>query len=171
MAIAIKNIVVGPGTVSLGGADLGAIKKGTLELTADQEQVMIGDNENLAGYAAVYRRIKSFTLKCILHEVSLVNIKATLGLAASVGSSNPATLNMDLESGMLTSGALVITCAAPRTTAGVAQTRTITATAAVPTIKAWKYKMGVDGINEIDAEFTVLYSDGSGDVVVSDVNA
>ena len=50
MAIAIKNIVVGPGTVSLGGADLGAIKKGTLELTADQEQVMIGDNENLAGY-------------------------------------------------------------------------------------------------------------------------
>jgi len=53
----------------------------------------------------------------------------------------------------------------------VAQTRTITATAAVPTIKSWKYKMGVDGINEIDAEFTVLYSDGSGDLAISDVNA
>jgi len=114
MAIAIKNIVVGPGTVAFAGADLGAIKKGSIELTAEQDQIMIGDNEQVAGTVAVYRRIKSFVLKCVLHEVSLTNIKATLGLAASVGSANPAILNMDLESGMLASGALVITCAAPR---------------------------------------------------------
>lgn len=172
MAAAVKNMVVGPATLSVGGADLGAIKKDTLKISVEQDIIAMGDNEQFAGTVAVYRRLKRISIKAVLQEMSLANIKAALALTATVGGTNPATLNLDFESGILATAAIVITCAAPRTTAGVAQTRTITATAGVATIKAWEYGVGITaGPNEFPIEIDVLYSDGSGDVAFSDVSA
>lgn len=171
MAAAIKNHVVGPATLSIGGVDVGGIKKGTLEMNVEQDVTMIGDNEQYSGTVAVYRRISRIYFKATLQEVSLTNFKLALGLSATVAGTNPQTLNLDFETGILSSVAIIVTCAAPRTTAGVAQTRTITSTAGAPTIKNFKYKPGVDAVNEMDVEFDVLYSDGSGDLVISDENA
>jgi hypothetical protein len=66
--------------------------------------------------------------------------------------------------------ALVITCAAPRTTAHVAQTRTITHALAVPTAPTVKTIMSNAQITEVPMEFTVLKGSGN-DVAYSDVNA
>ena len=166
----IKNLVYGPSTLSLGGADLGAIKKGSLEWSVEKDDVKIGDNEAYAGTVAIYRRIKRMLFKCVLAEASLANIRASMGLTSAVGGTNPQTLAVEFESGMLsTVTQLIVICAAPRTATGVAQTRTITATSALPTGN-WSYKMGLQD-NEIAVEFDVLYVDGTGDLVISDVNA
>lgn len=170
MAAASKNIVIGPATVSFSGSDIGALKKGSVEIEYISEHTEIGNNENLVGVEAVYHRFSKAIVRLVAEEATLANIKAALGASASIGSSNPATMHLEFEEGILTSGALVITGAAPRTTAGVAQTRTITFAAAVPTAKTIKMVMSNSQITEIPMEFTVLKSSGN-DIAFSDVNA
>ncbi len=169
MSVTAKNIVIGPVTISLGGTDLGAIKRGSVEYEEIHEHIAIGDNEASAGPSAMYDRFIGFKVRCTLLEKSLANIKAVGGHTESVGSANPATLINDFAERMLTPAALVLTYAAPRTTAGVAQTGTMTLAAAVPSADTVKYMVGNSAANECQAEFTALC--GTNDISYSFVNA
>jgi hypothetical protein len=171
MAATIKNIAIGPATVSFGGADFGAIKSGSVEISYEFDNTEIGNNENLPGVAAVYYKLIRATVKFVAMETSLANIKMALTNTGTVGGANPNTFAVNYGEGMLTSGALIITGAAPRTTAGAAQTRTITAAAAVPSRKTATFKMGHDAPNEFECEFVVLLNGSSDEVAYSDVNA
>ncbi len=169
MSVTAKNIVIGPATISLGGTDLGAIKRGSIEIEELHEHIPLGDNEASAGHSAMYDRFIGYKVRCTLLEKSLANIKAVGGHTETVGSANPATLINDFAERMLTPAALVITCAAPRTTAGVAQTQTITVAQAVPSADTIKYMIGNTAANEFNAEFTALV--GTNDITYSNVNA
>jgi hypothetical protein len=169
MSFTPKNIVIGPATISLGGSDLGAIKRGSIEIEELHEHIAIGDNEATAGPSAMFDRFIGYKVRCVLLEKTLANIKAVGGHTETVGGSNPQTLINDFAERMLTPAALVITCAAPRTTAGVAQTATITLAQAVPSADTIKYLVGNTAANEFNAEFSALV--GTNDISYSFVNA
>lgn len=171
MSAQSKNIVIGPATVSFGGTDIGAIKKGGVEIEFVMEHTEIGDNENITGIEAIYRRFTKAIVRFVTEEASLANIKTAIGGAGSISTgSNPATFSEEFTEGMYAGLALVITGAAPRTTAQAAQTRTITFASAVPTAKSVKMVLSGAAKTEIPMEFTVLKQSGS-DVAFSDVNA
>lgn len=169
MSVTAKNIVIGPVTISYGGTDLGAIKRGSVEYEEIHEHIAIGDNEASAGPSAMYDRFIGFKVRFTLLERSLANIKAIGGHTESVGSANPATLINDFAERMLTPAALVMTFAAPRTSTGVAQTGTLTLVAAVPSADTVKNVIGNSAANEIQAEFTALC--GTNDISYSFGNA
>jgi len=71
----------------------------------------------------------------------------------------------------MTAATLIITGAAPRTSVGVAQTRTITMTCN-PTAKTVEMVMSGAQITEIPMEFTAIKVSGANnDFAISDVNA
>lgn len=171
MSAAIKNITIGTASVSFGGSDLGALKAGSVDVNYDIEHIVLGNYEQLTGPAAVYRKLVQCICKVHCLETQLANIKTALGDSASVGGSNPATLAIEYGEGMMTPAALVITGQAPRTTAGVAQARTITGANAVPFSKSVKFNMGNTEPAGVDIEFLILRNESGNDIAYSDVNA
>jgi hypothetical protein len=171
MSAQVKNIVIGPATVSFGGSDIGAIKRGGVKVIPTLEHVEIGNNENMSGIEAHYRRFQKVVVQFIAEEASLANIKAAIGGAGTVGSANPATFGEEFTEGIMTAATLLITGAAPRTSVGVAQTRTITMTCN-PTAKTIEMVLSGAQITEIPFEFTAIKVSGaSNDFAISDVNA
>jgi hypothetical protein len=171
MSASIKNVTIGPATVSFGGADLGALKGQSVAITYDLEHTVLGNNENLPGPYAVYRKMVQAIVKVTTMETTLANIKTAIGDSASPTGVNPNVYALEYLEGMITPGALIVTGAAPRSSAGVAQTRTITIANAVPFKKQVVTGMGHDAPAEIELEFLALVNSSGTDISYSDVNA
>jgi hypothetical protein len=171
MSAQIKNIAIGPATVSWGGTDLGGLKGGSVGLQYDLDHTVLGNNENMPGPYAVYRKLTQCICKVTTQESTLTNIKYAIGDTASPSGANPNVYAVEYLEGMMTPGALVITGAAPRSSAGVAQTRTITGANAVPFKKQVVTPMGNEGPAEIEMEFLILVNGSGTDIGYSDVNA
>jgi hypothetical protein len=178
MGVTEKNIRTGAPAagaviaVSFAGSDLGSIKAGSLEIEYERKIYKLGDSESFSGFAAAYHELAGGTVKMVLQEFTLANLKIALGLTESVGSSNPATLAFNTQDGYLTPGALVIVASAPRTAALVAQTQTLTIASVVPSIEKLVDKISKLTARELPIEFAVQKAASSGaEWSFSEVNA
>jgi len=170
MAVTARNMVIGgPVTISLGGTDLGAIKRGSVEIEEMHEHIPIGDNEASAGTSDMYDRFIGYKVRCVLLEKTLANIKAVGGHTESITGTTTQVLINDFAERMLTAAALIVQFAVPRTSAGVAQTGTVTLVRAVPSADSVKYMVGNTAVNEFNAEFTAMV--GTNDLTYSFNNA
>jgi len=161
MAYTAKNITTGSDkngviTISFGGTDLGALKADSMYYQIDRKIHRLGDSESFVGFVEAMREVKSIKIGGILQENTLANIKLVADLTDAVGGTNPATLNLNYDYKVVTSGAVVLTYAAPRTTAGVAQTNTLTLADAFSSIEQIKTALSRDKISEIPFEFEAL---------------
>lgn len=132
MAVTFANIVVGEGTISVDGTDIGATQEGaTLSWEPDMVDIEV---DQFGDAAKVVQSMVKVSLQTTLAEATLENLVLAWGLNATDDLSSGGgtkTLNIPIYSVYPEEHTVVIVGNAPGSTASVTKTRTYTTHRAV----------------------------------------